>query len=139
MEQPIRVQGQAALQPSAPMAAGRALVIELEGALLRSNLLQEALFSDAVGSLACLRGAILSGTDVFLEQVLTASVIDYAHLPYEPDVLNLGLAARAQGAKIYIAAKRFPNQAAAIASHLGFDGVVALADVAAGTQTDDTG
>jgi len=139
MEQPIRVKGQAAQQPSPPIVDSRALVIELEGALLRSNLLQEAFFSDVVGSLACLRGAIPGGRDAFLEQVLTASEIDYADLPYEPDVLNLGLAARARGARIYIAATRFPDHAAAIASHLGFDGVVALADIAAGTQTNDTG
>src|SRR5437899_1581715 len=139
MEQPIRGQGQAAQQLSAPMADSRALVIDLERALLRCSLFQEALFSDPVRSFACLRNAIPGGRDALFEQVLTTSGIDYAHLPYEPDVLNLGLAARAQGRRIYIAATRFLDHAAAIASHLGFDGVVSLADVCAGIETKNTG
>jgi 4-hydroxybenzoate polyprenyltransferase len=113
-------------------------VIELEGALLRSSLLHEIVFSDAVRSLTCLRDVILNG-GTFIDRVLTESKIDYAHLPYEPDVLNLALAARAQGSKIYLAAARFPEQAEAIASHLGFDGVVPSANVQPGAQTNNTG
>jgi len=72
---------------------------------------------------------------LFLDQVLAAAEIDYARLSYDTDVLNLGLAARAQGRKIYIAATRYPDHATAIASHLGFDGVVTLADLTAGAET----
>jgi 4-hydroxybenzoate polyprenyltransferase len=67
-----------------------------------------------------------------LTAVLAQARIDYAHLPYDSGVLNQALAARARGAKIYLRAARFPDHAAAIAAHLGFDGVVAPADLAAG-------
>jgi 4-hydroxybenzoate polyprenyltransferase len=139
MEQPqIWAQDHAVRQPKVALAESRALVIDLEEALLRSNLVQEALFADAAGSLVCLYDAILSGKGAFLEQAVTEAEIDYAHLPYEPEVLNVALAARAQGRKIYIAARRYPHHAAAIASHLGFDGVVTLAELAAAGQTGDT-
>jgi 4-hydroxybenzoate polyprenyltransferase len=138
MEQPqIWAQDHAARQPKVALAESRALVIDLEEALLRSNLVQEALFTDAAGSLVCLYDAILNGKGAFLEQVVTEAEIDYAHLPYEPEVLNVALAARAQGRKIYIAARRYPQHAAAIASHLGFDGVVTLAELAAAGRTGD--
>ncbi len=67
-----------------------------------------------------------------LTDILARAKIDYAHLPYDPDVLNQALAARARGEKIYLVAGRFADHAAAIAAHLGFDGVVAPADLAAG-------
>jgi 4-hydroxybenzoate polyprenyltransferase len=138
MEQPqIWAQDHAVRQPKVALAESRALVVDLEEALLRSNLVQEVLFTDAAGSLVCLYDAILSGKGAFLEQVVTEAEIDYAHLPYEPEVLNVALAARAQGRKIYIAARRYPHHAAAIASHLGFDGVVTLAELAAASRTGD--
>ena len=112
-------------RPSAPPVQDRALVIDLEDALLRSSLLLEAVFGNPGRWLACLRGLALHGMKG-LEQVLDTADIGYAHLPYEPDVLNLSLAARAQGREIYISTGRFPNHAAAIAAHLGFDGIVDL-------------
>ncbi len=138
MEQPIR-KGEEAAQPSGSIAESRVLVIELEGTLLRSSLLHEVIFSDAVRSLACLHRAILGKKGALIDQVLAESKIDCARLPYEPDVLNLALAARARGSKIYLAAARFPEQAEAIASYLGFDGVVPLADVQFGAQRNYTG
>ena len=112
-------------RPSAPPVQDRALVIDLEGALLRSSLLLEAVFGNPGRWLACLRGLALHGMKG-LEQVLDTADIGYANLPYEPDVLNLSMAARAQGCEIYISAGRFPNHAAAIAAYLGFDGIVDL-------------
>ena len=114
-------------RPSAPPVQDRALVIDLEGALLRSSLLLEAVFGNPGRWLACLRGLALHGMKG-LEQVLNTAHIGYAHLPYEPAVLNLSMAARAQGCEIYISARRFPNHAAAIAAHFGFDGIVDLAN-----------
>ncbi|WP_265441403.1 UbiA family prenyltransferase [Bradyrhizobium sp. SEMIA] len=49
-------------------------------------------------------------------------------------MLNQALAARARGEKIYLAASRFARHAAGIAAHLGFDGVVTPADLAAGDK-----
>jgi 4-hydroxybenzoate polyprenyltransferase len=69
-----------------------------------------------------------------LTDILARAEIDYAHLPYDTDVLNQALAARARGEKIFLVAGRFTNHAAGIAAHLGFDGIVAPADLTAGDR-----
>jgi hypothetical protein len=74
----------------APPVRNRALVIDLEGALLRSGLLMQAVFDNPGRLFACLRGVMWRGIEA-VEQVLDAADIDYAHLPYETDVLNLSL------------------------------------------------
>src|SRR3954471_17607623 len=133
MEQPARQYDSDAPTPSATPAAARALVIDLEGALLRSELLMEALFSGPALMLAHLGAGERVGMAP-LTDILARAEIDYAHLPYESDVLNQALAARARGAKIYLVAGRFADHAAAIAAHLGFDGVVTPAHLAAGDK-----
>ncbi|WP_128944516.1 UbiA family prenyltransferase [Bradyrhizobium zhanjiangense] len=131
MEQPARQHDSGAPAPSAIAAAGRTLVVDLEGALLRSELLMEALFS-APGRMLARFGAGGRAGMAALTDILARAEIDYAHLPYDSDVLNRALAARARGAKIYLVAGRFVDHAAGIAAHLGFDGVVTPADLAAG-------
>ncbi|RZN09400.1 UbiA family prenyltransferase [Bradyrhizobium genosp. SA-3] len=131
MEQPARQYDSGAPAPSAIAAAGRTLVVDLEGALLRSELLMEALFS-APGRMLARFGAGGRPGMAALTDILARAEIDYAHLPYDSDVLNRALAARARGAKIYLVAGRFADHAAGIAAHLGFDGVVRPADLAAG-------
>ncbi|MFK4511845.1 UbiA family prenyltransferase [Bradyrhizobium daqingense] len=130
MEQPARQYNSKASAPSA-IAAARTLVIDLEGALLRSELLMEALFSAPARMLARFGAGGQAGMAA-LTRILAKAEIDYAHLPYDSDVLNRALAARARGEKIYLLAGRFPDHAAAIAAHLGFDGVVTPAELAAG-------
>lgn len=110
---------------------GRALVIDLEGALLKSDLLHEAMAAGGAGSLVRLWRALLGGASA-IERELEAACIDHARLPYDSDILNLALVARAQGRKIYLAIARFQAHAEAIAAHFGFDGVIALADLPAG-------
>ncbi|UWU92658.1 UbiA family prenyltransferase [Bradyrhizobium sp. CB1015] len=112
-------------------AAARTLVIDLEGALLRSELLMEALFSNPGRMLARFGAGGRAGMAA-LTEVLARAEIDCAHLPYDSDVMNRALAARARGDKIYLVADRFAAHAAAIAAHLGFDGVVTPADLAVG-------
>lgn len=114
-------------------SAGRTLVIDLEGALLRSELLMEALFSSPGRMLARFRAGGRPAMAA-LTSILAQARIDYAHLPYEPEVLNQALAARARGEKIYLVAGRFANHAAGIAAHLGFDGVVTPVDLAGGDK-----
>ncbi|RXT48606.1 UbiA family prenyltransferase [Bradyrhizobium betae] len=128
MEQPARQYDSGVPTPSATPAVARALVIDLEGALLRSELLMEALFSRPALMLARFGAGGRSGMAA-LTAILARAEIDYAHLPYESDVLNQALAARARGAKIYLVAGRFAGHAAGIAAHLGFDGVVTPADL----------
>ncbi|MEY9364627.1 4-hydroxybenzoate polyprenyltransferase [Bradyrhizobium yuanmingense] len=112
-------------------SAARTLVIDLEGALLRSELLMEALFSSPGRMLARFGAGGRAGMAA-LTAILARAEIDYAHLPYDSDVMNRALAARALGEKIYLVADRLAAHAAAIAAHLGFDGVVTHADLAAG-------
>ncbi len=128
MEQPAWQYDSGVPEPSAIAAPARTLVIDLEGALLRSELAYEALFADVGRCFASLRARGFAS----LGDVLAQAEVDYAHLPYDSDVLNQALAARARGAKIYLVAGRFADHAAAIAAHLGFDGVVAPADLVAG-------
>ncbi|MHC4040783.1 UbiA family prenyltransferase [Bradyrhizobium sp. 23AC] len=131
MEQPARQYDPGVPEPLVTAAATRTLVIDLEGGLLRSELLMEALFSSPGRMLARFGAGGRPGMAA-LTDILARAEIDYAHLPYEPDVLNRALAARARGEKIYLVAGRFARHAAGIAAHLGFDGVVAPADLAAG-------
>ncbi|MBR1176703.1 UbiA family prenyltransferase [Bradyrhizobium sp. KB893862 SZCCT0404] len=131
MEQPARQYVSSVPEPSATVAAARTLVIDLEGALLRSELLMEALFSSP-GRMLARFGAGGQAGMAALTEILARARIDYAHVPYDSDVLNQALAARARGEKIYLVAGRFAGHAAAIAAHLGFDGVVTPADLAAG-------
>jgi 4-hydroxybenzoate polyprenyltransferase len=123
MEQPARQLESGLPEPSAP-AGARTLVVVLEDGLLRSELLMEALFSSPGRMLARFGAGGRAGMTA-LTDVLDQADLDYAHLPYEAEVLNRALAARARGEKIYLAASRFPHHAAGIAAHLGFDGVVA--------------
>lgn len=138
MEQPAWQYVSSAPEPSAVPAAARTLVIDLEGALLRSELLMEALFSSPARLLARFGAGGRPGMAA-LTDVLAQAEIDYAHLPYDPDALNQALAARARGAKVYLVAGRLPGHAAGIAAHLGFDGVVTPADLAAGELPFDRG
>jgi 4-hydroxybenzoate polyprenyltransferase len=129
MEQPVWQHDRSEAAPQATPA--RTLVVDLEGALLRSELLMEALFSSPARMLARFGAGGRAGMAA-LTDILARAELDYAHLPYDADVLNQALAARARGAKIFLVAGRFADHAAGIATHLGFDGVVTPADLAAG-------
>lgn len=131
MEQPAWQYDRGTPEPSGIPASARTLVIDLEGTLLRSELLLEALFSRPGRMLARFGAGGRPGMAA-LTDILARAKIDYAHLPYDADVLNQALAARARGEKIYLVASRFADHAAGIAAHLGFDGVVAPAELVAG-------
>ncbi len=131
MEQPQRQHEVDWSRPEPVAAVPRVLVIDLEGALLRSNLLLESLFSRPGRLLARFGAGGQAGIGP-LTSILARAKVDYAHLPYDQDVLNRALAARARGERIYLAANRFEAHAAGIAAHLGFDGVVSAGDLARG-------
>ena len=133
MEQPVRQYDRSEAAPQATSAPGRTLVIDLEGVLLRSELLMEALFSAPARMLARFGAGGRAGMAA-LTDILARAELDYAQLPYDADVLNQALAARARGEKIFLVAGRFTNHAAGIAAHLGFDGIVAPADLTAGDR-----
>src|SRR5262249_13625961 len=129
-DQVLRVGCMLAEPQMSPVGANarRALVIDLEGALLRSDLLHESFFSDVSQLLARLYARRRFDKAALIE-ALAETNIDYGRLPYDSEVLNLVLAARAQGRKIYLAYVRFRVHAEAIAAHLGFDGIVAMTDL----------
>jgi 4-hydroxybenzoate polyprenyltransferase len=131
MEQPRWQHDRSEAAPQAAPAPARTLMIDLEGALLRSELLMEALFSAPARMLARFGAGGRAGMAA-LTEILARAELDYAHLPYDAEVLNQALTARARGSKVYLVAGRFPRQAEGIAAYLGFDGVVTPADLAAG-------
>ncbi|QOZ50018.1 UbiA family prenyltransferase [Bradyrhizobium sp. CCBAU 53338] len=133
MEQPAWQHDRSEAAPESVPVPGRTLVIDLEGALLRSELLMEALFSSPARMLARFGAGGRAGMAA-LTDILARAELDYAHLPYDADVLNRALAARARGAKIFLVAGRFAGHAAGIAAHLGFDGVVTPAALANGVN-----
>jgi len=131
MEQPVWQVDRSEAVPQATPAPARTLVIDLEGALLRSELLMEALFSSPARMLARFGAGGRAGLAA-LTDILARAELDYAHLPYDAGVLNQALAARARGEKIFLVAGRFADHAAGIAAHLGFDGVVTPDDLVVG-------
>src|SRR5437764_11182205 len=118
MEQPVRQYDRSEAAPQAAPASARTLVIDLEGGLLRSELLMEALFS-APGRMLARFGAGGRPGMAALTNILAEARIDYARLPFDSGVLNQALAARARGEKIYLVAGRFGQHVAGIATHLG--------------------
>lgn len=105
------------------------LVVDLDGTLVRSDLLHESFF-DALArhGHGIVDRALLTG---FSKQALKArlaelSHIDYAALPYNESVLRFIADARAEGRAVYLATASNRKHAEAVAAHLGlFDGVFA--------------
>ena len=123
----------------APAPETRPLVIGLDS-LLRSSLGQEAYVSGWAALLRSPRDALValgdSGRSIG-EWLKSRSQIDYGKLPYEADVLNRALAARAQARKVYLATAKDTAHASAISAYFGFDGVVVLDAHGAPAETND--
>jgi 4-hydroxybenzoate polyprenyltransferase len=125
-----------------PPAGERPLVIDLDGALLRSNLLVEMLFSfighsplQALQLLFCLRG----GRVEFMRQLAKVVDINAAKLPYDEAVVSRVREARAKGRRIYLVSGYDEGLVRAISNHLGgFDGLFiaeGISDLAARANT----
>lgn len=105
------------------------LVIDLDGTLIRSDLLVESSFSLIHSKphylLAPFRW-LASGKAYFKEHLANVSEIDVASLPYEPHVIDFIKQERAKGREIILATASHKIYAKQIASHLGlFDRVLA--------------
>jgi 4-hydroxybenzoate polyprenyltransferase/phosphoserine phosphatase len=108
------------------------LVVDLDGTLVRSDLLVESAFfflgtnplriPDAIRMLARGKAALKAG-------IAAESAIDLTYLPYDERVLALIAQARAMGRKIYIASASNERYVAAIAKHVGADGWLASSNV----------
>jgi 4-hydroxybenzoate polyprenyltransferase/phosphoserine phosphatase len=102
------------------------LVVDLDGTLIRSDLLIESAFELAgrnpfsfVGAAFALRRGRAELKDYIARQI----VVDPAKLPYNETVLDYVRAARATGRQVFLASASNERFVAAIAGHLGlFDG-----------------
>jgi 4-hydroxybenzoate polyprenyltransferase/phosphoserine phosphatase len=101
------------------------LVVDLDGTLLRGDLLVETgiayLASGPEAWLKLFRAA-RSGKPAIKATIAEKIAIDPATLPYNADVLDLIAEARHAGRPVYLASASNETYVRAIAAHLGFDG-----------------
>src|ERR1035437_1571917 len=119
------------------------LVIDLDGTLLRSDLLIESglafILARPAHALAPF-GWLTSGKANLKKRLAMASVLNVADLPYDPQVIALIEEERAKGRRIVLATASHLIYAEQIAAHLKlFDGVVATdgaTNLSAGNKRD---
>ena len=121
----------AVVRDGGDMVAGAAvrrppLVVDLDGTLIRSDLLVES-FLALLGAdpLAALRAlaALRDGKAAFKAALADAALIDVTTLPFDETVLDLVRRARAEGRETHLASASDHRYVAAVAGHLGlFDG-----------------
>lgn len=112
-----------------PTPAGLPLYVDLDGSLLRSDLLVESalklLRTDWTRAPELLRW-LAQGKAALKTHLALAVELDVATLPYDPDVLEHVRSARAEGRRVVLATASHRRHAEAVAEHLGlFDAVLA--------------
>jgi 4-hydroxybenzoate polyprenyltransferase/phosphoserine phosphatase len=121
-------------QAVAPLADERPLVVDLDGTLLRTDLLVEscfALLSAAPLRLPAVLAALAHGRAAFKARVAAEVTLDLPRLPFNEDLLSLLRAERARGRRIFLASAADARYVRAVAEELGlFDGVFASDGVA---------
>ncbi len=108
------------------------LVVDLDGTLVRSDLLAESAFAHlghnpmrVVGLLSAIR----RGKAALKAEIAAKTEIDVSHLPYDEDVVSLIRQRRAAGNQVYLASASNERYVQAVADHLGlFDGWFASSD-----------
>jgi 4-hydroxybenzoate polyprenyltransferase len=97
------------------------LVVDLDGTLIRSDLLVESAFAylghhpSGIGSLLT---ALLRGKAELKAYIAAKTEIDPAYLPYDPRVLDLINRARAAGRPVYLASASNERYVGLVAAHL---------------------
>jgi 4-hydroxybenzoate polyprenyltransferase/phosphoserine phosphatase len=98
------------------------LVVDLDGTLVRSDLLVESTFAylghnplRAVNLLSALR----RGKAALKAEIATQTRIDVSHLPYNEHVISLIRKRRAAGSQVYLASASNERYVRAVADHLG--------------------
>lgn len=107
------------------------LVVDLDGTLVRSDLLAESAFAMLAANplrLACHLMLIGRGKAALKAAIAADTPIDVAHLPYDDRVVALIDEARREGRKVFIASASNERYVAAIAAHVGADGWFASND-----------
>lgn len=128
---PAAVASAAALA-SPRTAPGRPLVVDLDGTLIRSDLLIEAAFAE-VGrrphTLLDLVAALRIGKAALKHRLCEPPGFDPAVLPYDAEVLACIERARDEGRPVYLASASHERLVEAVADHLGlFDGWFATSE-----------
>jgi len=107
-------------------AASVPLVVDLDGTLIRTDLLVEsgaAYLGTAPHMAGHLVRALGRGKAALKAHVAAKVAIDAAGLPYDPSVIELIETARAEGRQVYLASASHESYVKAVAEHLGlFDG-----------------
>ncbi len=116
-------------EATAPRAGAIPLVVDLDGTLLKTDLLFEALLHLlAVQPMEALKTPLwlLDGKALFKARLADAAVIDLHLMPLNAPVLALITDARAAGRPVFLASASARPYVKALAAHLGlFDGVYA--------------
>ncbi len=105
------------------------LVVDLDGTLVKSDMLVESFFalmaSRPVRALGAVR-ALMRGKAAFKQRIAADAAFDAKLLPVNEPLLDLIRAEKAKGRKIYLASAADRRHAEAVAAELGgFDGVFA--------------
>lgn len=102
------------------------LVVDLDGTLIRSDLLIETFFDEVGRRPAAILGllpSLFAGRAAFKHRLAEAAVLDVTTLPYDETVLALIRQARADGRRVYLASASNEKLVADVARHVGlFDG-----------------
>ncbi|WP_294541047.1 UbiA family prenyltransferase [uncultured Rhodoblastus sp.] len=120
------------------------LVVDLDGTLIKSDLLVESGFAHLGADLSqafLLFSALRSGGKARLKaEIANAIEIDAAHLPYDARVIELIEQARAEDRPVFLASASNERYVRAVAEHLGlFDGwygSTAIANLTSKSKTD---
>jgi 4-hydroxybenzoate polyprenyltransferase len=113
----------------AAVSTDRPLIVDLDGTLVKSDLLVEAFF--ALISAAPLRGvaassALRGGRAKLKARIAVEALVDFAVLPFNEELIAFLRAEKARGRRIYLATAAHLSHANAIAEYVGvFDGVFA--------------
>jgi 4-hydroxybenzoate polyprenyltransferase/phosphoserine phosphatase len=108
------------------------LVVDLDGALIGSDLLVESAFAHLGRNLTGIGGlvaALFRGKAALKTHIAAATEIDAANLPYDKEVLTLIREAREDGRPVHLASASNERYVRAVAEHLSlFDGWFASDD-----------
>ena len=108
------------------------LVVDLDGTLVRSDLLAKSAFAhlgrDPLAVVGLL-SALLRGKAALKAEIAAKTVLDVTQLPYDDVVVSIIRKARAAGNPVYLASASNERYVRAVADHLGlFDGCFASTD-----------
>jgi phosphoserine phosphatase len=102
------------------------MVIDLDGTLIRTDLLIESFFARVgrdPGRIFTLAAVALTGRSRLKADIAQVTTVDAAHLPYDQRILSLITEARSHGRRVYLASASNERYVEEVAAHLGlFDG-----------------